>query len=564
MSNRLKAEAVSLIGKASKYLEQNRPDEAQQILDEVEQGYTDSDIHRALGHIFLQMGKPGNAINYYALALTENTDKPGLYVNLATAYAKAGDIPEAEGLLRKALELEPELPEALMNLGAVLIGKRSYAEAEELLNRAKHLRPANADILANLATINSVKGDLKTAVDLAKKVIKKNPGYINMYLLLANINIETGNRDEAIYQLNEALKINKHYGSAYAGLAYAKKYTPDDIPTIRRYEKVLQDGMPPSDRSHIHFAIGKMKDDLSEYEEAFEHYRQANLLSNRRFDKDAELRFFKKFKGIYTQKRLSTPSESAHDSDLPVFIVGMPRSGTSLIEQIIASHPDASGAGELAEIGRIAEKAGESNLDAAVLRESAEEYLEFLRSNSTPGTRVVDKMPENFMFLGLIRMLFPNAKIIHAIRNPLDTCLSCYFQDFKLLPWSFSLDDIAQRYSSYRDFMSYWKSVFPEGSILDVHYENVIESPENESRRIMDFLDLPWDDACLDFYKTERAVRTASMWQVRQPIYKTSKMRARHYAKHLTGVANKLQKYLPDDPEFRKEFGIRKKLLGIL
>ena len=564
LSNKLKTEALSLIGKASKYLEHNQSDKARQILDEVEQGYTDSDINTALGHVFLQMGRPGSAINHYALALLENTDNPGLYVNLATAYSKAGDTLEAEGLLRKALELDPAFPEALMNLGAVLIDKRSYAEAEEMLNRAKQLRPANTDILANLATISSVKGDLESAVDLAKKVIKKNPRYINMYLLLADINIQTGNRDEAIYQLHEALKINKHSGSAYTGLAYARKYTPDDIPTIRRYERVLQDGMPPGDRSHIHFAIGKMKDDLREYDEAFEHYRQANLLSNRRFDKDVESRAFKQLKGIYTQKRLSTPSESAHASDLPVFVVGMPRSGTSLIEQIIASHPDASGAGELAEIERIAKKADESNLDPTVLRESADEYLEFLRTNSTPAKRVVDKMPENFLFLGLIRLLFPNAKIIHAIRNPLDTCLSCYFQDFKLVHWSFSLDDIAQRYSSYRDFMFYWKSVFPENSILDVHYENVVESPENESRRIIDFLDLPWDDACLDFHKTERAVRTASMWQVRQPIYQTSKMRARHYAKHLTGVANKLQKYLPDDPEFRKEFGIRKKLLGIL
>lgn len=576
MSENFKAEALSLIGKASRCLEKGRSDEAQQILDEVEQGYIDSDISAALGHVFLQMEQPGRAINCYAHALQESKDKPDSYANLATAYAKVGETLEAEGLMRKALELDPEFPKALMNLGAILINKRNYVEAEELLNRALKLKPANADILANLATINSTKGNLETAIDYAKRSIKKKPGNATMHLLLANISIERGRSDEAIYQFNKAITNDKYSGQAYAGLAYAKKYTSEDIPAIKRIEKFLGDGMPPDCRSHIHFAIGKMKDDLSEHDEAFGHYRQANLLANRRFDKNVELRLFKQFKRLFTKGRLSTASKSGHDSDVPVFIVGMPRSGTSLVEQIIASHPDASGAGELTEIERIEKKLCESsgldkfketcelNLNTSVLRESAEEYLDVLRHNSITCKRVVDKTPENFMFLGLIRMLFPNSKIIHVIRNPLDTCLSCYFQDFRHVPWSFDLKDIAQRYCFYREVMHYWKSVLPEGSILDVHYENLIDFPGDESRRIIGYLGLPWDDACLEFYKTERAVRTASMLQVRQPIYKTSKMRARQYAKYLAELANQLQKYLPDDPEFLKEFGIRKKLLGIL
>lgn len=576
MSDNFKADVLSLIGKASRCLEKGRSDEAQKILDEVEDEYTDSDINTALGHVFLQMKQPGRAINYYALALQESMDKPGLYVNLGTAYFKTGEILEAEGLMRKALELDPEFPKALMNLGAVLINKRSYVEAEELLNRALKFMPANADILANLATVSAAKGEYETAIGLAKRSIKKNPGNANMYLLLAKINIDLGRSDEAIYQFNKAIKANKYSGQAYTGLAYAKKYTIEDIPAISRYEKFLEDGMPPNCRSHIHFAIGKMKDDLSEYDEAFEHYRQANLLANRSFDKDVELRLFKQFKHVFTRDRLSTACELGHDSDVPVFIVGMPRSGTSLAEQIIASHPDAGGAGELTDIERIEKKICESNgldklketcessLGASVLQESAEEYLNSLCNNSIAAKRVVDKTPENFVFLGLIRMLFPNSKIIHIIRNPLDTCLSCYFQDFRNVPWSFDLNDIAQRYYFYHEVMSFWESVLPEDAILDVHYENLVDFTEDESRRIIGFLDLPWDDACLDFYKTERAVRTASLWQVRQPIYNTSKMRAQHYAKHLTGLANKLQKFLPNDPEFLKEFGIRKKFLGIL
>ncbi|MGD9000925.1 MAG: sulfotransferase, partial [Granulosicoccaceae bacterium] len=170
-----------------------------------------------------------------------------------------------------------------------------------------------------------------------------------------------------------------------------------------------------------------------------------------------------------------------------------------------------------------------------------------------------------YLLLGLIHMMFPDAKIIHAIRNPLDTCLSCYLQNFAQdqVPWSFDLDNIANRYLFYRDVMDYWKKMLPEKAMLDVEYENVIDDQEGETRRIIDFIGLPWDAACLEFNNTKDAVRTASMMQVRQPIYKTSKMRARHYAKHLTGLANKLQKYLPDDPEFRKEFGIKKRWLGL-
>ena len=186
-----------------------------------------------------------------------------------------------------------------------------------------------------------------------------------------------------------------------------------------------------------------------------------------------------------------------------------------------------------------------------------------LRKISATASRVVDKMPDNFFYVGFIRAMFPNAKIIHANRNPLDTCLSCYFVSFANIDWAGDLDWIGERYIFYRDVMQYWHDILPADQILDVHYENVIEFPEEESRRIIDFIGLPWDEACLSFNSTERAVRTASMWQVRQPIYKTSKMRARNYAKYLAGLANKLQKYLPDDAEFRKEFGIKKKWLGL-
>jgi hypothetical protein len=253
----------------------------------------------------------------------------------------------------------------------------------------------------------------------------------------------------------------------------------------------------------------------------------------------------------------------------------MPRTGTTLVENILSRHPGISGAGELLDIPRLAEqlylnigtKVQANNIEYFLLKNNpealAQEYLNTLEGHYPDALRIIDKLPDNFLYLGMIYTLFPHAHVIHMLRNPLDTCLSCYFQQFAHVDWANDLECIADRYLLYREQMDYWRETLPDGFILDVHYEDVVDNVGEEIRRIIEFLELPWDEACLEYKQSDRVIRTSSMWQARQPIYQTSKMRARHYAKYLTDLANKLQKYLPDDPGFRKEFGIKKRWLGL-
>jgi hypothetical protein len=255
-----------------------------------------------------------------------------------------------------------------------------------------------------------------------------------------------------------------------------------------------------------------------------------------------------------TRTLLERGGELGVSSELPVFIVGMPRSGTSLVEQILASHPSVMGAGELRDIGRCAERlktrlnstedypACLVELDQETASELAEQYLERLKSICTDEIRVTDKMPGNFLRLGLVAMLLPGARVIHCRRHPLDVCLSCYFQDFirrSGLSYAFDLQNLGEYHTQYAKLMEHWRHVLPL-RLLEVDYEQLVDEPEKMSRHLVEFCGLPWDPACLEYHKTQRNVWTASSWQVRQPIYTQSVGRWKHYETYLQPLKNAL------------------------
>jgi hypothetical protein len=252
----------------------------------------------------------------------------------------------------------------------------------------------------------------------------------------------------------------------------------------------------------------------------------------------------------YSHANVNQRRKGASASDRPLFIVGMPRSGTSLTEQIIASHPAAFGAGELrfwSNVGKqFKREVLMADFDEPFLTNVAADCLLDLANYSTEALRVVDKMPGNVKFVGLIHAVFPNARILHTRRNPIDTCLSIYFQDFNAgHSYSNDLDDLAHYYREYHNRMMHWHSVLPPGVLLDVPYESLVEDQESWSRKIIDFIGLEWDDKCLSFHQTERKVGTASNWQVRQPIYKGSKERWRNYEKFVAPLLPLLGLYDP-------------------
>jgi hypothetical protein len=300
-------------------------------------------------------------------------------------------------------------------------------------------------------------------------------------------------------------------------------------------------GLEPLSEARIRFAIGKYYDDIGDPARAFGSYQQGNELMKTAavaYDGDARERFVSDLIRVYTRESLSEVQKGASDSRLPVFVVGMPRSGTSLVEQIIASHPAAKGAGELRFWGQAFRKHASKLLqglpDERLRRQLAEEYLRTLAGPAGGALRVVDKAPFNSDYLGAIHSVFPNARMIYVQRDPIDSCLSCYFQDFPpALNFTLDLSALAHYYREHHRLMAHWRAVLPPSTVLEVPYAGLVEDQEMWTRKIVEFLGLEWDERCLDFHRTERSVLTTSFWQVRQKLYQSSIGRWRHYEKFI-------------------------------
>jgi hypothetical protein len=317
--------------------------------------------------------------------------------------------------------------------------------------------------------------------------------------------------------------------------------TEEDGAWLKGVEALLAKPLPLAQEIRLRYALGKYFDDLARYDEAFGTYRRANDLTKRyrsSYDPRKLTRRVDRVIGSFDAAFLRQRQSEASASELPVFIIGMPRSGTSLTEQILASHPAVFGAGELPFWNRCF-----NAFEAAVLKgESvptmmsamAHGYLERLRTFSETALRVVDKMPANFLYAGMIHAVFPRARIIHMQRHPLDTCLSIYFQNFfNMGAYANDLEHLAHYYREYVRITDYWRSLLPSSAFLEVPYEALVADQEGWTRRMLEFLGLPWDPRCLDFQDTDRVVITASRWQVRQRISSGSVGRWRNYEKHL-------------------------------
>jgi len=320
------------------------------------------------------------------------------------------------------------------------------------------------------------------------------------------------------------------------------KMTTDDAQWLHRAEGLLAKQLPLGHEISLRYALGKYFDDVGQYDAAFGHYRQANELTQRygiKYNRAALTQRIDRIIRSFDTRFLRECRDGASASEVPVLIVGMPRSGTSLTEQILASHPAVFGGGEVTfwnaayDAYRDAESKGGSG--PKQIPAMAGRYLDQLAALSGGASRVVDKMPANFMYAGLIHAALPRARIIHMQRHPLDTCLSIYFQNFfNIGPYANELDDLAHYYGQYVRITNHWRAVLPATALLEVPYEALIGDQETWTRRMLEFIGLPWDPRCLDFHQTDRAVITASRWQVRQKITATSAGRWRNYEKYVT------------------------------
>lgn len=424
-------------------------------------------------------------------------------------------------------------------------------EAEAIYNEILQVDPDNTDATHLLGLVCGDRDDNTRAVALIEKAIRINPNAAAFHHNIAGIYRRLGRLTEAEAEFRRAIELKPDYGEAYQGLAEMVTFERSDPFFAQVMAQLNSPGLEPRVRCYFHFAAGKFLDDVGEYAAAFEHYQLGNKAANKPFDSAEFRQQVKDTIYVFSKDYVESLSGSGNASAQPVFIVGMPRSGTTLVEQILSSHSRVFGAGELNEMKFVAQLAVQISripqpwpncvpgLNALCMGMLASDYLKRIaRLLPAPHDRVVDKHPLNFQFLGLIMLMFPNARIIHTVRDPLDTCLSCFFQNFtKGQHYSFDLMTLAHFFNDYRRLMEHWETVFP-GRILNVSYERLLEDQESETRRLLAYCDLEFEPAVLEYHKTDRVVKTASFLQVRKPIYKTSVNRWRRYSHELQEVAD--------------------------
>jgi tetratricopeptide (TPR) repeat protein len=460
---------------------------------------------------------------------------------LGAALCRLGRYREAEQFFRRALRLKPNAADVLANLGALLRWRGQGAASEYLLRRSLKLQPGDAETRSSLGLTLLRLGRTGEAKSQLQKALKVAPRHPNALFGMAQIARTEGQFDEASALLQRLLEQDPKTPSALAELANLRKMTVADAAWLKRAEELAASGLMPLEEADLRFALGKYYDDVQDYARAFQNYRRANALQKavaEEYDRTAQTRSVDDLIRTYTREVLAAPAPGASASDRPIFVVGMMRSGTSLAEQIIASHPSVHGAGELPfwsdAVRRHEAAVREGALDAALRTQLATEYLRVLEGVAGGARRVVDKAPVNSEYLGIIHSVFPQARIIYMRRDPIDTCLSCYFQQFSAaLNFTMDLEDLAHYYREHQRLMAHWRSALPQNAMLEVPYSQLVSDQERWTRRMLEFLGLEWEPRCLDFHRTQRTVPTASAWQVRQKIYTDSVERWRHYSKYL-------------------------------
>lgn len=375
--------------------------------------------------------------------------------------------------------------------------------------------------------------------------LEKSPDLMAALITKAEILIAVNDTDKAKEVLNKAKQVNPDHPLIYFTVSNIKKFESEDDEDFQKMISLQYSvsGMGSVFSSSLYFALGKAYENLKQYEKAFEYLEKANKEKRKTlpYDKQNQTSFFRKIKEDFSPRLVREFQGKGFKSDLPVFIVGMPRSGTTLTEQIISSHPEVFGAGELPDVMRTRRRMG--NISKENLEEAGKTYVDLIsvRDKSGKAKRITDKMPGNYLNIGLIATMLPNAKIIHCCRNPMDTCLSNYKQNFMIGQyWSYDLEEMGEEYLRYLDLMAYWHEQFP-GRILDIYYEDTVGNLETQARRLVEHIGLEWDDACLEPHKQKRAVLTASKSQVTRPVYQSSVEKWKRYEEQMQPLVKVLE-----------------------
>lgn len=464
---------------------------------------------------------------------------------LANTTFAARQFQEAEKCCRLALSIYPKYADPYHLLGGIALEFDKYDEAVIYLGKALEVAPNSPITLNNYGIALKHQNRHEDALKALTKSLKLKSNYFEALNNKGSVLSVLGKVQEAIPFYEKAAKVNPLFGKAYYNLATAHKFKVGDAYSklFEKMEPHLPD-MTEQDQMNFHFALGKYYEDLKDYKTGIEHYLKANQLKKAtlNYSVDTAEKMMDGMSKVFSiGGDWVERTEVGCQSDVPIFILGMPRSGTTLVEQILASHPKVCGAGELKLTNKVMSGLTINNKEifppdpkesAAFekdIRERGEAYVREIRQFDPNAPHITDKMPQNFRHLGLIHLILPKAKIIHCRRNPVDTCLSNFRILFgEKMEYTYDLEEVGRYYVAYSKLTEHWKKALPD-RFLDVHYEDVVGDIETQAKRLISHCGLEWDDACLDFHKTKRNVHTASTTQVRQPIYNSSVGRYERY-----------------------------------
>ena len=550
-----------------------------------------------LGSIYKALNNNQQAMVYYQAAIEASPDFLEPLNNLAAILLHEKAFSQAYSYLNKVISMAPNFVEAHCNMGFTLLGLEKMDNALHYFERALALKPDYAEAYYGVAKIYLLRQHFIEAEHAILKAIRINPRLGDFYQCLASIYHEQGKSAQALEYLEQAFALDNASASLYlnqgsiwmdlgnlsnAEAAFARAAEDDNIENrIGAHYSLIQlrriktdnasfnnllaisrdiQAVPENQLAYLYFALGKCYEDLEEWTQAFRYFSKGCQVKRSQitYNIQQQVSLANEIRQVFTPQVVDSLRNHANPSAFPIFIIGMPRSGTTLIEQIISSHPHVYGAGELKYLNEILDtpfKTTEAiyhypnnlvHFSPEVLKTIAKKYLAYVQRFSTEVVHVTDKMPYNYMAIGVIHALLPNARIIHVKRNPLDTCLSCYTKLFTNGQYySYDLTELGHYYRCYEHIMDHWRQLLPDDAWLEIEYETVVGNLEAEAKRLLDFCGLRWDPACLTFYQTNRTVRTASFAQVRQPVYTSSLQRWRRYENELAPLRRVLDQTAP-------------------
>ncbi|MEQ9490025.1 MAG: tetratricopeptide repeat protein [Alphaproteobacteria bacterium] len=547
-------------------------------------GYADAMAN--LGNALTRLGRNDEAIDSCRAALAINPKMTKALINLGNALQEKGDLEQAQESYRQASEIDGKNALAFVNLGKVaqirerfnaavaafqqacdldpktstlcalaqsMVGARRSPEAESLLRDALRDRPKEAELIAALGVVLVDQSRMEEGIAAYREALSIDPGLSEAHNNLGTALIESGRLDEATACFRDAVRVNPNNASAHRHLALSRKFTDRDDDVIAMEDAWRRDDLTEAQQMLLGFGLGKIYDDMRRPDDAFPYFAKANAIRRKSltYSIETEKENFERIAKVFDRDVLDRYRGAGADGTGQIFIVGMPRSGTTLVEQILSSHPQVFGAGEVLDLDETIERhfavASDRNFAAAyrdppreAFAAAGTDYIDAMRARAPDYDCFTNKMPANFIYLGLIALMLPGAKIVHCRRDPVDTCLSIFMRLFSTGQFfGYDQRELGRYYRLYRALMAHWSTVMPD-RIHDIVYEDLVAEPETHTRALVGHCGLTWNDACLDFHTNKRTVKTASVAQVRQPIYKDSVQAWRRYEHHLQPLLDAL------------------------